>query len=290
MAVCEWVFQVQQCICFFVLEVCMKEFIEYLDTAMPNPKGDKMVFRFKRDLLYKMNERFAEVSGRGIENRKVFCDLIISEHRDLESEYKEYYLKQTAHSRRKRRVITNVVGSIAYILLLVVTFVGLGLATHDWGHLWLIMVDGILLWVVYLLYLGVFAVLKLKRMFHVIARILQAGAVVVLSVAVFLFCLVVFDFHAAWIIVICGIIAMFLADLLFVSINKHKLAVVYYLIYIPAIAAMLYIILAYLGVLTWSTGWLLIPAGVVADVLIIVGELLESKHFEKEMMKSWQEN
>lgn len=268
----------------------MKAFIEYLESAMPNTNHDKMRFQFQRDLLNTMNERYMEVSSRGIEDKKVILDLIISEHKDLESEYHQYYLEKTAASRRKRRLITNTVGSVAYILLLIIVFVAVGLQTDAWSKCWLIVVDGILLWVDYLLFLGMLGITKLKRVFHIFARILQAMAVVVLSVAVFLFCLVMVNMSASWVVVLAGIIAMFVADLALISVQKHKLAVVYYLIYIPVIATMLFIILAYLGYTTWTNGWIMIPAGIGIDIAIVIGELLETKHFEREMMKSWQEN
>lgn len=264
--------------------------MDYLEKAIPDKPGDATLFRFKRDLLSRMDARFAEVSSRGVDNRKVLCDLIISEHSDLDAEYADYYRASTAKQRRKRTILGNIIGSVAFILVLLTTYLGVSFATHDWGHTWIIMVDGILLWVVYLLYLGVIGISRLKPIFHVFARILQALAVVVLSVAVFLFCLAMAHISVAWVVVIGGIIAMFVADLAYVSIKKQKLAIIYYLLYIPAIAAMLYIILGYLGYIPWTPGWLIIPAGVGVDILIIIGELLESKHFEKEMMKSWQEN
>lgn len=268
----------------------MREFIEYLDGAMPDQKGNRMIFEFKRDLLTKMNERYLEIANRGVDNKKAFCDLIISEHTDLDKEYNEYCISRTAESRRKRRLIANTVGSIAFIALLIISYLAVSFITQDWAHTWVMVVDGILLWVTYLLTIGMLGISKLKRIYWIFARILLAIAVVVFSVAVFIFCMAIVHVTSAWTIVIGGIIAMFVADLIYISVTKHKLAIVNYLIYIPVIFAMLFIIVCDLGLLAWNVGWWLIVAGVGVDFIIVIGELMESKHFEKEMKKNWQEN
>lgn len=268
----------------------MKEFIEYLDEKMPDKKGDKILFQFKRDLLTQMNERYMEVSSRGIDNKAVFCDLVMSEHTDLKKEYDEYYKKATASERRKKRVIGNAIGSVVFIFACLIAFLFVGFTTQNWGECWVIMVDGILLWVTYLLSLGVIAISKLKRIFHIFARILLALGVMTLTVAVFLLSMAVLHVKFAWLIVILGLIAMFVSDLAYVTIRKQKLAIIYYLAYIPVIFTMLFIMVSSVGIMPWDKGWLLVPIGVLVDVFIVIGELLESKHFEKEMMNSWKEN
>jgi hypothetical protein len=130
----------------------------------------------------------------------------------------------------------------------------------------------------------------MRRIFHVFARILLALDVVVASVAIFLFSLVMIGFEKSWVIVIAGIGAMFVADIIYVIKTKQRLAIIFALIYIPAIATMLYIVLAGVGAVAWNVGWLLIILSLIVDFAIIAISLGKNKHYKQEVLDSWQEN
>ena len=55
---------------------------------------------------------------------------------------------------------------------------------------------------------------------------------------------------------------------IFAFATKQKFRTVSLFVYIPAISALLYVILAGAGILSWLTGWLIIFAGVALDVII----------------------
>ena len=110
----------------------------------------------------------------------------------------------------------------------------------------------------YLLSLGVGKITSMKRIFHIFARILLAMDVMVLTVAAFLFSLVMIGFLKSWVIVIAGVALIFVVDGIYMYRTKVRLAIINWLIYIPVVATMLYIILSGLGILAWNTGWMLI--------------------------------
>lgn len=269
----------------------MEKFINYINTALPDVKGNnELLFKFKRKTLDQMNEQYGIVMQRGISNTEVLSDLVISEHRDLQKDFEEFKRKELAVRRAKRNTILNIVGSITYILIIIIAFLGIGFSTHIWSPTWLIVADGILLWVAYLLSLGVNKISKMKRIFHIFARILMALDVMVVSVAVFLFSLSFLKLDKSWLFIILGVAAMFVADAVFAIATKQKLAILNVLIYMPVVATMLYIILSAFGVLAWQTGWLLIIVSLIANLIIVFIKLTRNKMVKQEVIDTWQEN
>ncbi len=63
---------------------------------------------------------------------------------------------------------------------------------------------------------------SLRRIFHLFARICLGMEVMVLSVAVFLFVLVIVGYPKSWIILIAGVAAIFIADAVYVAGNKAQ--------------------------------------------------------------------
>ncbi|MCM1285744.1 MAG: hypothetical protein NC213_03810 [Acetobacter sp.] len=268
----------------------MEQFIKYIDGQLPSKPGNDLLFKFKRKTLEEMNGRYAEVMTRGISNQKVISDLIISEHPDLMKEFAKYEAEEKTKIRDKRKTILNIAGSVIYILCLLVFYLGISFLTQKWGQTWLIIVDGILIWVAYLLTLAIKKITTLKKIFFIFARILMAIEVMVITVAVFLFCLVMFNLSHSWLIVISGIALMFVADAVFALYTKQKLAIINVLGYMPVVATMLYIILSAAGILAWNTGWLLIIMSLVLDFIIIAASIGRNKHYKQEVIDTWKES
>ena len=269
----------------------MQNFAEYINTALPDKADDKILFRFKKKILDEMNSRAAEVAGRGgIHNQKVINDLIISEHADLKSEYEEYSAKLRASAKAKRAVIGNIVGSVAYIALLVVVFLGLSFTTGMWKYTWIILVDGVLLWVDYLLSLGIIKLVSMKRIFHIFARLLLFGAVIIFTVAAFLCVVALTDLPGSWLIVIAGLIAALLCDGIFASATHARLAILHWLLYIPIIAALAFIIIGALGIIAWKIAWIIIPISVAFDLIIAIAAIGKNDKDRMEVEDIWNEN
>lgn len=269
----------------------MERFVQYINSALPDGRGGELLYRFKKMTLDEMNARALEVTGRGgIQSPKVVEDLIISEHADLVSEYNAFEARETAKIKEKRSLLGNVIGSAIYIVLLITAFLGISMATGLWRYTWIIVVDGILLWVVYLLGLGIKKLVSMKRIFHFFARILLFGAVVVTMVAVFLMFVALTDLPNSWLLVIIGLILAFLCDAAFAEIIRARLRIVYWLIYIPVISVFLFIIIGALGVLSWSVAWMVIPLSLVVDLIIIYAAIRHNRAERMEVADIWNEN
>lgn len=268
----------------------MQQYINYINSALPDKPGDKLLFKFKRKVLDEMNSRAIEVSSRGIQNQKVVDDLVMSEHPDLKEEYATYYMKESSTIKTKRKVIANIIGSAVYILALVVLFLGVSFATHAWSMTWAIIVDGILLWTAYILFLGVNKFTSMKRIFHIFARICLAGAVIIIMVAIYLFTVAMFDLDKSWVLVIAGLALMFVSDGIYASAAKHRLAVITWIIYIPIISVFLFVIIGALGILAWKVAWIIIPLSLVVDLAVILIAIAKNKIDDLEVEDIWKEN
>lgn len=268
----------------------MEKFIEYIEKSLPQNSSNDILYKFKRKTLNDMTERANEITARGISDKNVVSDLIISEYPDLTGDYNKYYKEKTAAQRTKKAFLFNLVGSLAYILILIISYLGISFATQDWGQTWLIIVNGICLWVCYILTLGTVKITSMRRFLHPIARLMLGGAVIIFFVTVFLFCLVILKNPSSWIIVIAGIALMFVCDGVYAKITRQKLAVLSYIVYIPAIAAMLYIILGATHILAWSVGWVIIPLSLLADLAVIFAAISKNTKVEQEVEDVWKES
>ena len=266
----------------------MQQFIDYLDSSLPDKHNDKILYKFKRRLLDEMNERYLEVSRRGITNQKVITDLIISEHADIQKEYDKYYSGEMAKKKAQRRVLTRVIGSAIYFIAMIILFVVMNF--YSIPHTWLLLVDGFLLWICYILTLGVIKITSFKRIFHIFARLLLGFDVLIFSVAAFLFVQIGIGFSRGWVLIIAGIALIFVCDAAYAHFTKVRFAIIYYLTYIPIIATMLYIVLSALYILSWGTGWLLIILSLLVDVIIMYASVLSNRRYKQEVIDTWQEN
>ena len=73
-----------------------------------------------------------------------------------------------------------------------------------------------------------------------------------------------------WPIVLSGVILAFIADDVFAFATKQKFRTISLFVSMPAISALLYVILAAYGVITWAGGWPVILLGVAADIAYII--------------------
>ena len=268
----------------------MEKFFNYIEESLPDRPGDAVLYRFKKKILDEMTARANELTARGLHDKDVMSDLIISEYADIGKEYQKYENEKLLQKKRKRRFIGNIIGSVVYIIALVVVFLAMGFAAHIWHPGWVVIVDGILFWIAYILFLGINRVLEMKRIFHFVARLMLAIAVIVIFVALFLFALAVLGIPHAWVIVFMGLFSMFLADALFASLTRQKLVFINWLIYIPAMSAMLYIVLGGLSVVAWSKGWSMIPLSLIIDVVIMYVSYKRNKNIKHEVIDAWKES
>lgn len=257
--------------------------VDKFDSIFHKEDMTKLLYNFKRQTLDEMDEEFNIAASRGIMNEAVFTDMVISKHPNLEADFEKFCSEKITKEKNKRKAKYNAIGSVAYILILVALYLAISFFTQQWGITWLIIVNGILAWVSYLLTFGVVEVSKLRRMFHIIARALLAVDIMVVSVAMFLFTSAYMGSPLSWLIVIGGIAAMFICDGIFVTKTNNRLAVINIMAYVPIVSAMLFVILGATGVVSWQNGWMIVLAGVAMDGIIAGVNYYKNKVSEREV-------
>ncbi len=270
----------------------MDSFIDYIENTLKDvPDEDNSLYRYKRKLFDTMTERANEVTQSGLRDEKVLSDLIISEHPDLKKDYENFYLADRAKRKAENFRKFLLVGSVCYILLLTVLYLGVSFITHNWAQTWLIMLGGITLLVDYLFTVGAKAIARLKVIFHPIARVMLAFNIMLTATFIFLCCVVIFHLPMSWIIYLTAVIFIFAADAAFLALTKRKLAIINYLLYIPGAMSMIYVILGLLDVIPWDPGWLLMILAVIIDILIVVGIIVENSKYiyKQEVEDVWDE-
>lgn len=270
----------------------MQNFVEYIENTFQGVADDGTLYAYKRQLLSKMTERANEVTYTGLRDEKVLNDLIISEFPDLEADYKRFYAADRKKRREKALNRFMIFGSVGLILILIIGFLAVGFLTDMWSPAWLIIVDGILIWVMFLLSVAVRRITDLRRLFHPIARILLGIIVMCGTVALFLFLLAALHLSKAWVIFPFGVICIYIADAVYATYTKQKLRIINYLIYIVAASPMLYVLLGGLGIIPWSPGWLIVPLAVLLDVVIVICAMANNSKYKykPEVDAAWKEN
>ena len=246
----------------------MRNFIEYIEDSCKNITDTQIAYKYKKNLLDEMTERANEMTHAGIRDEKVLADLIATEYPDIE---KNYYIYEKAEKKKARAKLLRTiftVGGVLFFIAIFVAYFSVSNATKDWGKTWLIIVGGLFSMIIF------YTSFLIKRLYHwhsflhPVARILIAGCVMLASVFSFLFVLMMFDPGISWIIIILGIMATLIADLIFAFVAKQKFRTIFLFAYMPIIATMLYIVLAGAKVVTWVAGWPIIFLGLAVDLII----------------------
>lgn len=257
----------------------MKTFVDYIEDSCAGLKDDKILYSYKRMIYEEITERANEITASGLKDERVLDDLIRDEYPNLKDNYKSYYAAKTKELRAKKARKMIAIGSVFYAVMVIVVYLGISFMTQNWAASWLIIIGGYFSLIIFLLSFAIKKLCTMKRIFHPIARILTAICVMMATVFVFLFALAHFHMAKAWTIVLMGIMAMFIADAVFATVTKQKLVVINYFLYIPAVFAMLYIVLGAFAVIPWNIGWLLVIFGLILDAVIMMSIVAENSRY-----------
>ena len=115
------------------------------------------------------------------------------------------------------------------------------------------------------------------------------GAVMLTCVTVFLLALFLTSIPRTWIILIAAVPLALIVDMLTSLILKQKTAVIFCVLYIPAIAAFIYLIGGLTSVLPWHPSWIIIIASLAVDILIVFFSIIKKSN-KKEIDAPWEEN
>ncbi|MCR4593614.1 MAG: hypothetical protein K5761_00995 [Clostridiales bacterium] len=272
----------------------MKEFIEYIEKSckdITDIKDSQIFYHYKKGILDEMDDRACDLRNAGLKDEKVLVDLMKDEYPDIGGNYINYYKAERKRIREKLWDKVTVFGSVALMLLSVVLFLGVSFLTDAWGATWLIVVFAACFTAIAFCTLGIRKILKMKRIFHPIARMLTSMSIVIAMVFVFLLNLNM-GVGKSWLIVIGGVIAALITDGIFAYLTKQRFYIINIFLYMPAIGALVYVILAALSVVSWTHGWLLALLGVLIDVIIAVAIVMSNAKYKVKQMETdvWKES
>ena len=257
----------------------MKRIIDYIETSCSDLKDNNTTYRYKKKVLDQMLTRADEVIHSGLKDEKVMLDLLADEVGDLKDGYKTFLDEEKKNRRKKLMKIGFPVGGLVTLLAILAAFFIVSDITGAWNKTWLIIVGGIFSMIIFFLSFAIRKLCSMRRIFQPFARVLLAMCVMLVTVFAFLFCLMMFPSLTVWPILPAGVSLMFIADLILAFATKQKFRTISLLVYLPAIAAMFYIVFAGYSIVTWSAGWIIILLGLVADIIYIFSVLMSNMKY-----------
>lgn len=270
----------------------MSLFSDYIDGALKGvPDAGGSLERYKKQILKEMELQADSPAYKNMSEEEILAQLKANGFGSLKSDYRKYY-EAACDKKRSRAVGASVaLGSVAYILALIVVYISVSFITHLWSYTWLILFGGITLLLAGLLIYSVKKALVRGRGFGFVARFLSAIVVMLVSTFVFLCLQLIFHLPHSWIVFLVGVIAIFVVDAVFMTLLKQKHKIVNYIFYIPVVATLLYVVLGSLHIVPWNPGWLMIIVSLIIDIIVIIVSLIrKSSYIKKESDDVWSEN
>ncbi|MBQ1995196.1 MAG: hypothetical protein II237_03270 [Clostridia bacterium] len=262
----------------------MANFIEYVDKSLESFPQTKSLYEYRQKIIGEMTQRANELVSKGIKDDNVITQLIISEYPDLAADYG----KAVGEKIKKKKTVRNIKGiaiaGVSYILVLVMTYLGVSFKMGNWDKSWLIMVFGLLLPALAGVVLAAVKKKGESKSFSAVSRVLLGASVAIGAVLLFLFLFFALSVSKAWIVFILAVPVALIADAAYSIITKQKFNLLTYMIYIPVCASLLYVALCLTGLLSWHPGWMLIVLSVVADLVIALADMFSKskKNAEEE--------
>lgn len=256
-------------------------------SSLPNTKS---AYLYKQEVISKMTERANALVDMGLKDNNVINELIKDEFKNIN---KEYYINQNEKQKKsgkKTAAKLSVLGVIGYTLLLVIVFLGVSFASHAWGKTWLILVAGIFLPLSGGMIMSANAMGGKKAVFNFASRFLMSSAIMLTCVVIFLLATFLTPMPHTWLFFLFAIALILAVDMAMAFAAKQKTAIFTSLLYIPAIASILYVIFGFLHILPWHPGWMLIVLSVVADIVIAAKGVLKGTKVKEEIDEVWEEN
>lgn len=260
----------------------MKGLAEYIEKELSSVEYNKILIKFQRSVLEDGNEIEKRTRRAGLPDEGVLLDLVKSLHPDLKKEYEVFRKEEIKRNREKLMHKILLIGTPIYFLLMVAAYLAVSFKTSNWAQTWLIIIACVTFWLDTVGVALTAEIASKRKLFHPIARVLLALAVMMTAVCVFLFGNTLFAIPRFWVVVPGGVMVALLVDAIFAYSTRQLLRNVNYIIYIVFEAAMLYVVLGGLYVIPWSPGWLMIPLSLLIDVAyVLIRLIINSKYTYK---------
>ncbi len=263
---------------------------DYIDNSLAGIKNNDALYHYKGKLLEKMSARADELQMRGLSDEKVILDLIAQEYPNLAEDFQQNKEKQKSGKSVLRKGLNLITGFLLYTFVLTLIFLAFSFHTEAWALSWLIMVNGIILFVVvFLLKLLRSAAAKHR---YKTARTCLISSIMLCSVFVFLIMQILLTINKSYLVFLAGVTLAIICDVILAYLTRQRFAIINLVVTLPFAAALIYVILSLLGFISWHPYWLIILNAFLADFIIIAFSINKnSKISEKEEADDlWQEN
>lgn len=258
----------------------MKNFIEYIESSCAELKDNRMTYLYKRKLLDEMTERANEMTHAGLKDEKVLADLVADEFGDIKGNFASFEKEEKKRMLSKKLKVILPIGGVIFFVLMFAAYFIISDITKAWDKTWLIIVGGIFFMIIFYLSFAINKLCHMKQVFHPIARVMIIGCVMLFMVFTYLFWLMMLpDELTTWPIVPAGVMLSLIADLIFAYATGQKFRMISFFIYMPAIATMIYIILAAYNIVSWGGGWPIILIGLVIDLIYILAVIISNMKY-----------
>ena len=254
----------------------------YLEASLAGVPASEALSQYKLKMTDVLSDRADELTHSGLRDQKVLMDLLKSEVPDLRADFEAAQTQPKKARGIEHGKLLGIACTSIYYLAVGILYVTVSFLTHRWSLTWLLPAAGVTLWLEWLFGLRIEKLVAKRRVFHPTARTLLAIGVLLLFLFAFLCSAFLFRMPRSWLLLLWGVIAMLLADAAFGLALREKLMILNILIYIPVLAALLFVVLGLQGVLPWTPGWVLMPAALLLDLAIIAVRLLRHKKEENE--------
>ncbi len=249
------------------------KYLDFLDKELEAFPDTPSLYRFKREITAEMTQRANEITAAGIKDDKVLNDLVISEFENVAERYAKEQKTAASLKKAKKYAKLSFLFSSLYFIAVTCIFLLYSLVSRNWGKSWLIMVAGAFGFVIIMLgFLSASAIEKKGS--YKPARFSFAVSIILIAVFIFL-TLITAHISGAYIIFIAAPAIILIGDALFAVFTKSRTAIFSILLYLPVIAALLYVCLGISGIIAWKTGWVLIIAALLADIAIGIKRTLK---------------
>ncbi len=260
----------------------MSGFIDYVNNSLADVENSKSLYLFKQKIIADMTKRANELIEKGVKDDKVITNIIIGEYPDLKARYWQEVATSNNKKKKVKYTKAGFLGVVGYVLALVFVFLGVSFLTSAWHITWLIIVGGLLVPAGLLMIMSAF---KWKKGGIVQRFGIFLGVMLIVTV-LFLIMQIGFGISKSWILFLLGIVAALVVDAGYATACKEKVTYGTYVLYLPIVAALVYVIGGIAKFIPWHPGWMLIIAAVIVDIVILMYKVLTSKKTEED--KTWK--
>ncbi|MDD4316288.1 MAG: hypothetical protein PHC84_03905 [Clostridia bacterium] len=245
-----------------------KRFSEYLSKEFRGLPNSAEVTDFREELLGSLMEKSEELKAAGDTDDNSVFNKCISSINGFQDTLKVMRSKPIIKKEVAKAAKTVMYFSV-YMLVLVGVFLAVSFVTGNWGKSWLIIVEGCFVGLIILQMLSAAKGLASGKI--ILPRLALFSSVSLATLGMFLGVSFLMGIWAkSWIIMLFLPVFILLTDIIIAAVTHKKNELfASTVVFVPIAAAMVYVSLGYLRVLSWHPYWLIVLCAVIVDAVIV---------------------